>query len=120
MREYPTDVIEKGRLNSDEFYSPPRSPFGAFRLRAPSGMLLRIISSDGTDEIPWEHVSVSTDTRCPTWDEMEWVRQQFWREDETVMQLHPPKTQYINKHPYCLHLWRPKFVEVPLPPLWAV
>ena len=24
------------------------------------------------------------------------------------MQLHPAEQEYINQHPYCLHLWRPQ------------
>jgi hypothetical protein len=30
----------------------------------------------------------------------------FWSEEHTVVQFHPPKDQYINNHPGCLHLWR--------------
>jgi hypothetical protein len=33
-----------------------------------------------------------------------------------VVQFHPPKSQYVNCHPYCLHLWRNKNQEVILPP----
>ena len=37
-------------------------------------------------------------------------------EDETVVQYHPPKSDYVNNHPYCLHLWRPHSQEIPRPP----
>jgi len=36
------------------------------------------------------------------------------------MQLHPPRSKWINNHPYCLHLWRPTKQEIPLPPEIAV
>lgn len=67
----------------------------------------------------WEHVSVSpwgNKKRCPTWEEMCAIKDLFFEEGETVMQLHPPKSECVNLHPYCLHLWRPKRGEIPLPP----
>jgi hypothetical protein len=76
------------------------------------GVMLRAIASDG---LGWEHVSVSTETRCPTWDEMEFIRELFWRDDETVMQLSVPRADHINQHPYCLHWWRPIGLDIPRP-----
>lgn len=64
----------------------------------------------------WEHVSVSFKNRVPTWDEMCQVKEVFWGDDEVVMQLHPKKSEYINTHPYCLHLWKPIDKEIPTPP----
>lgn len=54
----------------------------------------------------WEHVSVSTIERCPTWDEMCKVKSLFWDDDDLVVQYHPPASEYVNNHPYTLHLWR--------------
>ncbi len=68
----------------------------------------------------WEHVSVSFANRCPSWDEMCQVKDMFWRDDECVIQYHPPKSEYVNMHPYCLHLWKPKELELPMPPSWFV
>lgn len=93
--------------------------FGAFALRR-KGIRLFAIASSGTEEVPWEHVSVSTTVRCPTWEEMVWIKGLFFDDEETVVQYHPPKSQYVNHHPYCLHLWRPHGVELPLPPMIAV
>jgi len=73
---------------------------------------LRIQASDGRG---WEHVSVSTATRCPTWEEMCFVKALFWDEEDCVMQLHPPRSTYVNNHPYCLHLWRPIGQAIPTP-----
>jgi hypothetical protein len=64
----------------------------------------------------WEHVSISLPNRCPTWDEMCRIKDMFWDEDEAVIQIHPPKSDYVNNHPYCLHLWKSKEKEQPLPP----
>lgn len=39
----------------------------------------------------------------------------FWDEHDCVAQFHPPKSKYINNHPYCLHLWRQVDAEFNLP-----
>src|SRR5690348_15484084 len=77
------------------------------------GVRLQVIASDGCE---WVHVSVSLPHRCPTWEEMEFVRSLFFRDDETVMQLSVPRREHINCHRFCLHLWRPQRVEIPKPP----
>ena len=64
----------------------------------------------------WEHVSVSLRNRCPTWEEMCLVKDIFWMDDECVVQFHPPKNEYINVHPYCLHLWKKIGEKADLPP----
>lgn len=80
---------------------------------------VRVMASDGED---WEHASVTVAalgknaSRCPTWEEMCWVKKLFWGEDDCVIQYHPQKSEYVNCHPHCLHLWRPIGVEIPIPP----
>jgi hypothetical protein len=64
----------------------------------------------------WDHVSVSYPSRCPTWDEMCYIKNVFFEEDECVIQYHPPKGDYVNMHPYCLHMWKPQKQVIPLPP----
>lgn len=87
-----------------------------------------------SDGMGWQHVSITlTRTkqvpfrfshlpkrqesveRCPTWEEMSYIKSLFWDDTETVMQLHPPKSEHVNCHPYCLHLWKPDNIEIPLP-----
>lgn len=79
------------------------------------GRAFFIVASNGGG---WEHVSVSmkNQKRCPTWEEMCAIKDMFFYPEETVMQLHPAKSQYVNYHEYCLHLWRPLNAEIPLPP----
>lgn len=74
----------------------------------------------GLDLPAWEHVSVSTAVRCPTWGEMCYIKQLFWDAEDVVMQLHPRESEYVNQHPYCLHLWHPVGVEIPAPPFILV
>src|ERR1700748_2266234 len=82
------------------------------------GYEIRCQISDG---MGWEHVSITIGkvneqaTRNPTWDEMCWVKNQFWNEEECVVQYHPPKSEYVSCHPFCLHLWKPLGIDLPLP-----
>ena len=80
-------------------------------------LVLRCIVSDGGG---WEHVSVSLPNRCPTWEEMCVVKAHFWTDDETVIQYHPARAEYVNNHPFCLHLWRPTGAAIPTPPSYLV
>lgn len=87
---------------------------GAFLIRSLKfNRELRIIASDG---MGWEHVSVSTYDRCPTWDEMCFIKNLFWGSEDCVVQYHPPESEYVNNQPYTLHLWRPKNTFMPAPP----
>ena len=64
----------------------------------------------------WDHVSVSRKNRCPNWEEMEQIKRLFFHDHEVAMQLHVPPDDHISYHPYCLHIWRPQHLTIPLPP----
>jgi hypothetical protein len=116
MRQTFSDKVEAARFQYGEFRSPPNAPYGAFEIFGPCGASLVIIASDGADlKEKWQHVSVSTAHRPPNWQEMCFVKNLFWADDELVIQFHPPQADYINCHPHCLHLWKPPF-DVALPP----
>ena len=93
---------------------------GAFVLRGPLGRDLFVMVSDG---LGWDHVSASLVqkelTEPPSWEEMCWLKDQFFEPEETVIQYHPPKSQYVN-FSECLHLWRPQDQTIPMPPLVLV
>lgn len=73
---------------------------------------MKVIASDGEG---WEHVSVSKRYECPTWDQMCFIKNLFWDDQEDMaVQYHPPKSLYVNNHPYCLHLWR-MVSDIPMP-----
>lgn len=112
----------KFRVRTGTFASPDQyGANGMFILPNPftrnGKPALTVIASDGQG---WEHVSVSTEFRCPTWAEMCHVKATFWDAEDAVVQFHPPKLRYVNHHKFCLHLWRPVFVELPLPALYLV
>lgn len=66
----------------------------------------------------WEHVSVCPYKRSytPSWDDMCALKDMFFHEDETVVQYHPAKSEYVNNMPNCLHLWRSINTDFPVPP----
>lgn len=67
----------------------------------------------------WEHCSVSiTDRykRCPSWEQMSFIKDSFWNDDECCIEYHPAKKDYVNNHEYCLHIWKPIDQEIPTPP----
>jgi hypothetical protein len=117
MRNFVPIVLEEGRVLTGPLASTPDYGMaGAFEIMGPKREPLGIISSGVDKEHGWEHVSVSTKHRTPNWTEMCFVKDLFWNDDEVVMQLHPAKSEYVNYHPNCLHLWRPLNAEIPLPP----
>lgn len=95
-----------------------------FIIPGPCGVELRAMISDGTDwpfPLPaWEHVSVSTANRTPNWREMEFIRDLFFAPDELVLQFSVPRSEHINIHPYCLHMWKPIGITIPMPPALTI
>jgi len=114
MRKQFPDFVNAGRHIEGKYRSKPGDPYGLFDIRHPvTGSKFRVMV--GWDD-EWEHVSVSKSHRCPTWDEMCWVKWLFWHDDETVVQYHVPAADHINCHPFCLHLWRNRKRGFPMPP----
>jgi len=76
--------------------------------------VLRVLCAPMDGE--WQHVSVSLPNRTPSWTEMNMIKKMFWGDDVTVVQFHPKKSEYVNTHPHCLHLWKKRDEEYELPP----
>lgn len=93
---------------------------GAFEIPLNSEEIALVIADNGVSSPEWEHVSVSLPTRCLTWEEMCKIKDLFFDEDETVIQIHPAKKDYVNIYDFCLHLWKPKTEILPLPPSYLV
>lgn len=87
---------------------------GIFEIRV-GGKWFRIHASDGGG---WEHVSVVplSGNNTPTWKEMCTIKEMFFEDEEAVIQIHPKKSDYVNIHKTCLHLWRATDENQPLPP----
>lgn len=98
---------------------------GAFTIdRYKNGEFYLVIVSNGQG---WDHVSVTLHRknganieRCPSFEEMQMIKEKIFTEEEVVFQLHPREEDYINTHPYCLHLWKPNNCSMFVPPLYSV
>lgn len=109
LPEFP-EIAMRGRVGGTE---------NSFRIRHPkTGIVMLVIATNGTWDgcQGWDHVSVSTRNRPPNWDEMSFIKDLFWRADETVVQFHPKRSEYVNNHPHCLHMWKKVSVDHELPP----
>ena len=118
--------IREGEMGSDSSLGNN----GAFEVPSPEpGWTLYLVCSDSKgperntlkpEELDWEHVSVTVrrhrKLRLPTWKEMCFAKDLCWDPEDVVMQLHPRQSDYVNRHPTCLHLWRPIAREIPTPP----
>lgn len=121
MRKHLSDKLRVARVRDGDYGSDDSYGLtGCFYLQGPCGAKLTIVTNDAwSDEIThgWEHVSVSTARRCPNWTEMCFVKSLFWGDEETVVEFHPPKSQWISNHPYVLHLFKPPYPVVLPPPI---
>lgn len=106
--------VREGRLASTDDIGNN----GAFLLRMGS-RAINVIASDGGTPA-WEHVSVRVGgakaERTATWEEMHRVKELFWDDEDTVVQFHPPKAEYVNIHNYVLHMWRKAGTNFETPP----
>lgn len=119
--------------------SEPGSLHGCFIIPHPDKKLreryiaqIVVIASCGSEteegsDVPasgWDHVSAQVrwiqdaERRmcCPTWAEMCAIKEAFFDDDETVIQYHPAKADYVNTHESVLHLWKPVMLQIPTPP----
>jgi len=101
------EVLERYRNKKGCFKSNEGDNFGLFFIpvtthKAP----LKVICAPMDSE--WQHVSVSLPNRCPSWSEMNYIKSLFWNDNETVVQFHPKKSEYVDNCKFCLHLWRHK------------
>jgi hypothetical protein len=108
--------------NTGQYYaSCTGDSFGNFIIPDHSDLLF-CIAADGA-ETGWDHVSISVRNkrglplrRVPSWEQMCRIKDLFWTEEETVVQFHPPKPEYVNNHAFCLHLWSSVKTPIMTPP----
>jgi hypothetical protein len=133
MRKEVPSALEAGRVTSGPWATTPEFGLtGVFRMQAPSGAELAIGGHTGEGPMVavgladgertvidaktgWEHVTVHVDgDRTPTWEEMCFAKDLFWKPEEACVQYHPPASEYVNARE-CLHLWRPIHATIPAP-----
>jgi hypothetical protein len=72
------------------------------------------------EQVGW-HFSISCADRNPTWEEQRVARYALCPDDIFMVQIMPPKAQYVNLHEFCFHWYEagPKFFDLktgkPLP-----
>jgi hypothetical protein len=68
---------------------------------------LKVLCSKGRerDGRRWLHVSVSHPARLPRWTELREVKDLFVGLEAVALQVLPRASEYVNVHPYVLHLW---------------
>ena len=70
----------------------------------------------------WEHLSISVRNsrkrvdRCATQKEMCYIKNLFWGAGDIVVQYHALAQEYCSVKDFCLHLWRPVVLCLPVPP----
>lgn len=89
---------------------------GIFKWRH-NGKNFTIVASFGGG---WDHVSVDASGLIPSWEDMAAIKDMFFEPEETVIEYHPAKSQYVNLAQDTLHLWRPQDEQIPVPPIWMV
>jgi hypothetical protein len=56
------------------------------------------------DDDKW-HMSISLPNRDLTYEEIKQARYKFIPDDITVAMIFPPKSEFVNLHEHCFHLW---------------
>lgn len=116
--------MKDGFMGSDASYGCNGVFFIPVAYEEPGIKYYQVICSDGSG---WRHVSVVmvNDKKepagvMPSWEDMCFLKDLFWDKDQCVVQYHPPESEYINNHEYCLHLWQPTEITLPMPDKFMV
>lgn len=75
--------------------------------KSADGLLVLASVRQELDGRLWAHVSVSRRERLPSWDDLKLVKDLFVGRDRPAYQVLPRARDYVNVHPYVLHLWTP-------------
>lgn len=55
----------------------------------------------------WLHVSCAHADKLPSWADLREVKSVFVGSKRMALSIMPSEAEYVNVHPYCLHLWSP-------------
>jgi hypothetical protein len=86
--------------------SPDCERVGRYELGLPGKGYVVIISGTVKEGRRWVHLSFSRGDRVPDWEELKAIKGRFLGDEASAIQVFPPKSQWVNVHPYCLHLWQ--------------
>lgn len=83
--------------------------------RHTDGRVLLVSVRVEMDDRAWLHASVSLHNRLPTWRELREVKDWIVGPKRPAYQIFPRAEDYVNIHPYVLHLWAPLEGDDPIP-----
>lgn len=111
--------VERHRITKGEFASNETSGWNGYFMVPLDGEIYFVRISDG---LGWRHLSVSNAQHkvLPPWQAMCRLKDMFFGDESWVVQYHPAKEDYVNDHPFTLHLWEPLNEELPKPPVFLV
>lgn len=111
--------VKNGIMASDESYGCNGVFIIPVYYDEPGIKYYQCIVSDG---MGWRHLSVvmlnekkEPANTMPSWEDMCYLKDLFWDVTACVVQYHPPHSEYVNNHQYCLHLWEPTDFTLPMP-----
>lgn len=70
-----------------------------------SGLRATVTLDTMEDGATYTHVSCSYPHKLPSWDDLKQVKDAFIGPHREAIQVLPKDEDYVNVHPYCLHLW---------------
>ena len=85
---------------------------GAYQFR--NGLRVIVSTATMADGHEWMHISVSRKDRLPSYDDLKFVKNTF-AEKRFAYQVFPPPDDNVNIHEFCLHLWLPLSIDLPIP-----
>jgi hypothetical protein len=77
--------------------------FGRYESR--DGIRVIFSARKEADGKRWVHVSASRAGRVPSWDDLRRVKALFIGQEKMAIQVLPRESEYVNCHPFVLHLW---------------
>jgi hypothetical protein len=107
------------RIKTGEMGSEDTDGWNGCFLVPLDGELWNVMISDG---MGWRHLSVANARAkvLPSWTIMCRLKACFFSDDSWVVQYHPAQSEYVNDHPFVLHLWEPLEETLPRPPVILV
>jgi len=116
MRQ-PERRVELKEARNEDFRRPKRAmilsiiwreipaPAGSQRAYMKGGTLFVVVTEERHDNEWWRHASCSREDRLPSWEDLREVKKLFIGRDSKAVQVLPAESEYVNLHPYVLHLW---------------
>lgn len=66
-----------------------------------------IWSVERIDGQVWRHLSVATTSGIPSYTMMAGIKRWLLGDEGKAIMVFPPRSEHINIHQHCLHLWEP-------------